>query len=317
VFDATKRHYRRWIDKRLPPARKITLTQKQIFILPSRVGAGFLAVLALMLLLAINYENSLIYALTFLLGAFFIVCILHTFNNLSGLTVSSVDTRPCIAGDQAEVELLLSREGHKRFENVVLKWGGGAPETGDLIDAKEVHIKLYLQTHRRGWMCPGRLLVETHYPAGLLRAWTWLDMDTSLLVYPKPIAVGKPSTSILSAHDGELLAAQGAEDFTGLSDYHPGVSLRHVAWKHYARERGLLVKEYSAYVERRTWIDWDAYPGLDCEDRLSRMCYRVLEVAKSADEFGVRLPGTTIEPGRGEAHRRRALTALALFDAAG
>jgi uncharacterized protein (DUF58 family) len=315
MIRSAKRFYNRWLNKRLPPMRKVTLTQKQIFIFPNRVGSAFVAVLMSTLIAAINYENSLIYGLTFLLGALFIVCILHTFNNLSGLTITVVKAHSCIAGEMAEIDLTLSRDGKKRFENVVLRWDSSTPVTADLIYDREVPVKLYIRTYQRGVMKPGRLLVETFYPVGFLRAWTWLDMDISILVFPKPVAGGQLLAPKVLEHDGELLADNGEEDFSGLVEYYPGVSLKHVAWKNYARGQELLVKEFSAYVDRRIWIDWGLFGGLDTESRLSRMCHWALEVEKTTDEFGLRLPGITIQPGKGGAHMTEALTALALFEA--
>jgi hypothetical protein len=82
-----KARFRGWIDQRIPPAREVTLDQRRIFIFPSRVGFFFGGCLLVMLLAAINFENNLSYALTFWLATLFIVAILHTYANLSGLTI--------------------------------------------------------------------------------------------------------------------------------------------------------------------------------------------------------------------------------------
>ena len=59
--------YQGWIKRRLPRAKTLTLDQKRIFIFPSRVGFFFLLVLLLTLITAINYQNNMTFALTFLL----------------------------------------------------------------------------------------------------------------------------------------------------------------------------------------------------------------------------------------------------------
>jgi len=106
----------------------------------------------------------------------------------------------------------------------------------------------------------------------------------------------------------------GVEDFVGLKNYQPGAPLKHVAWKHYARGRGMHQKEYSDYVDRRIWLDWDYFAGMPKESRLSRLCYWVLEISKTTDEYGLRIPGVTLQPARGEDHKRKVLEALALFE---
>jgi len=74
--------FRAWINRRIPPARVVTLDQKRIFIFPSRVGFFFGFCLLIMLMAAINYQNNMSYALTFLLATLFVIATLHTFANL-------------------------------------------------------------------------------------------------------------------------------------------------------------------------------------------------------------------------------------------
>ncbi|MBD3647988.1 MAG: DUF58 domain-containing protein, partial [Pseudomonadales bacterium] len=62
------------------------------------------------------------------------------------------------------------------------------------------------------------------------------------------------------------------------------------------------------------WLDWDNFQGLDREARLSRLCYQVIRLSSGNDEYGLRLPGLTIEPSRGAEHREAVLRALALFE---
>jgi uncharacterized protein (DUF58 family) len=53
---------------------------------------------------------------------------------------------------------------------------------------------------------------------------------------------------------------------------------------------------------------------MDREARLSRLWYRVIQLSNSHDEYGLRLPGMEIEPGRGDKHRDALFKALALFE---
>ena len=59
-----------------------------------------MSALLLMLLAAINYQNSLAYALTFLLGRF-VVAILHTYRNLAGLIIKAGSTPAVFVGEPA------------------------------------------------------------------------------------------------------------------------------------------------------------------------------------------------------------------------
>jgi uncharacterized protein (DUF58 family) len=87
-----------------------------------------------------------------------------------------------------------------------------------------------------------------------------------------------------------------------------------VAWKQYAREQGLWTKQYGDPVDDRVWVDWGDYPGMDTEQRLSRMTWQICECAANGRVYGLRLPGVELAPDQGSAHRQAALRQLALFD---
>ena len=95
------KQFERWLNRRLPPANRIELGQGNIFILPTREGAYVMILVFLMVLGGINYQNSLIFVLAFLLASLFMVGILHTFRNLSGLIIEAGSARPAFAGEDA------------------------------------------------------------------------------------------------------------------------------------------------------------------------------------------------------------------------
>ena len=78
--------------------------------------------------------------------------------------------------------------------------------------------------------------------------------------------------------------------------------------------REIKFKQFAAYADRRIWLEWDQFPNMHREARLSRICYWVLQLSAAGDEYGLRLPGLEIEPARGDSHRESVLRALALFE---
>ncbi len=305
---------RHWLDRRLPPADSVTLGLKTIFILPTRAGISFAIMMVLMLVAAINYQNSLIFSATFLLGSLFVVSILHTYRNMSGLTISAGSTRAAFAGEDAEFSVIISRYGERTFEAIQLGWNDSMLQIADLVDDEESKIRLYVETSKRGRLRPGRLLVQTQYPVGLFRAWSWVDLDMSALVYPRPLSAGSVPPAVGVSNEGELLHREGVDDFAGLRDYQEGDGLRHIAWKSYARTRKLYTKQFAAFVDRRVWLEWDYFTGMDGEGRLSRLCYWVVQLSKTSNAYGVRLPQVEIVPASGSEHREEVLKTLALFE---
>jgi uncharacterized protein (DUF58 family) len=220
------------------------------------------------------------------------------------------------AGEDVGFSVRLSRQGKRHHEAIVLGWDTDRLIGADLLDTEVEMVRLYVQSHQRGMLNPGRILIQTHYPVGLFRAWSWIDLDMSAIIYPRPVIAGEMPAAIGSNPDGELLQRYGVDDFYGMRDYQPGDSLKHLSWKSYARTDQLLIKEFATSVDQRVWIDWDYFPNLDRESRLSRLCYWVVQSGKTNDEYGLRLPGLEIAPDKGAQHQERLLRELALFELA-
>ena len=308
-----RQRFRAWINRRIPPSRVITLNQRRIFIFPNRVGLFFALCLLVMLLAAINFQNNLSYGLTFLLFTLFIVAILHTYANLSGLTIRAVHARPAFPGQSTEFELQLERSRRKEYIGLRLQWPDSPPVTASLVDRDTVRLQMHVQTGpRRGWYSPGRLRIESSYPLGLLRCWSWIDLDLHALVYPRPLASAELPGLAAETPDGAAVPIEGSDDFYGFRDYRHGDSLRQIYWKGLARGQNVQVKQYAAYADRSVWLDWEMFPGLGTEQRLSHLCFWALEFDNQGDEYGLRLPGVSIAPDCGERHREQVLRALAL-----
>ena len=170
-----------WLDKRVPPSPQITLSQRNIFIFPTRTGFVFSGLLLLLILGAVNYQASLVYAVAFLLGSLFLVTILYTFQNLSGLQLELVNARPGFVGEDLEFTVRVVRPQGKSREGIQLGWPSGIMQWAELLDKEADTVRLYVEAQRRGYQDPGRLLVETYFPLGLLRAWTWVDLNARAL----------------------------------------------------------------------------------------------------------------------------------------
>ncbi len=71
--------------------------------------------------------------------------------------------------------------------------------------------------------------------------------------------------------------------------------------------------EYRSGTQDLVWIDWNDFPGLDTEARLSALTRKVLDVDAAGHRYGMRVPAQEVAPGTGAAHRHECLRALALF----
>ena len=306
--------FEKWLRRRIPASSSITLSQKRVFIFPSKAGFFFGGTLAASFVGGINYANSLILALTFFLSSVFVVSILHTFRNLSGLTIASGTVEPCFAGESAVFYVELCRHGSRTYEGIHLFWEGGAEGRADLVDLTEVSVPMFLPANQRGLFRPGRLRIETKFPVGLLRAWSWIDLDVSCYIYPKPVKNEYITNDGVGVDEGPVTNPNGSDDFVGHQQYQPGDSLNHVDWKILARGQPLYTKSFVSHGDDETWLDWANYPGLDVEMRLSYLCFWVLRLSEKNKVFGLRIPGNPIGPNCGNVHKMQCLQMLATYN---
>ncbi|MDI1303185.1 MAG: DUF58 domain-containing protein [bacterium] len=306
-----RQRWARWLDRRIPRTSSITLNQRRIFIFLTRQGGLAVLVMAALFVGGINYANNLLLGLSFFIGSLFIVAIHHTYANLSGLRIAAVSASPAFAGEEAHFLLRFDDAREREHESLLIEWDTVLVAVEWVNGAQETTVAL--AARKRGWLRPPRLKISSTYPLGLLRAWTWLDMGMTAIVYPHPEASDVIPAGAGHEGEGEKQRTRGHEDFDGLRRFTPGDPLAHISWKHLARGRGLLTKTYASEETGSDILDWAALPGLGIEARLSRLTWWVLILARQNHAFGLRLPGTDIAAAIGLEHRDECLRALALF----
>lgn len=306
---------RAWARRRQgsdPP--DVELQSSRIYILPTRAGLIFAVIAFVMLLGAMNYNNNLGFALTFLLVAVGIVSIHHCHHNLALLRLSALGAEPVFAGDAWQFRFSLQNNRRDARWQLRLNWDG-EPENvcTDLQGDAQIIVQLPVAAVRRGLHPVPRLRMATCYPLGLFEAWSWLNLEVSGLAYPQPAGESHGEATAGSSHTG--LDAAGDDDYAGMRQWRPGDSPRRIAWKALARTGRKLVHEYRGGAGAPVWIDWESEAGTDDELRIARLTRRVLDAHASGIHYGLRIPGTTIPPDHGSEQRHRCLRALALVDA--
>jgi uncharacterized protein (DUF58 family) len=284
-----------------------------VFIFPTKEGGFFSLLLLLLLLTAINYQNSLIYIFTFLLGSLFVFSIIFCFKNMSGLSLSLVKTGECFVGESAEFSISLKTKANQDIESLHFMLVNEPVKEIDIGDSEIASLNLTRTALKRGKLNLGRLRLETVYPLGLIRAWTWLEFKKESLVFPKPIEGSRIlSASVSGDEDEGGVVVKGEDELSGVRDYVQGDSLSRIAWKHYASKGKLYVKEFDAVSSSTQWLRYNDYSAGDKELRLSNLCFDVLSYSQKGLQFGLELPSATIEPSQGESHKLNCLRTLAV-----
>lgn len=303
---------KRWFNRRLPPASSVRMSHRNIFILPTRIGLVFTLMMLLILIAAINYQNALAHALAFLMLGIFLVAMLQTYRNLSGLLLRQLTDAEGFSGSRVDVPLQITTDPGRKHEGIVLFWPD-QPDRDMVSGFKGVtRVVRSIVPNQRGWYQPERLRLETVYPLGLFRAWSWLDLNWRILSFPKPvIALNRPPSAAVVT--GEVNPpGSGNDDFSQLRDYVSGDDQRHIHWRASAKMDRLIVKEFTEGGASNQWLRLDDFREDSIEVALGKMAYWVQALTRQQLPFGLDLFQERLEVNNGPEHERAALRALAL-----
>lgn len=307
----------RWMNRRHPAVTgPIRIERNRIYILPTRQGWGFALLLGIMLLAALNYGNSLLFVVCFWMGGVAFLAMHHTHRNLLGLMITGQAAVPVFAGNAACFVLHFSHAGREARHGLQLHHPLQTMALASLPAGTAVPVPVSIPAPRRGRLAIPRLELSSTYPLGLFKAWTWIHPALETLVYPLP-ARSAPLPHGAAVKDGMGKASDqgvGSENYLGLRSYRPGDGANHIAWLMLARERGLMVKQFSETAQSEWRLDWmQFFPDHEAERILSLLCRQVLEAHARGLPFALRLPDLQFPLGIGERHMQQALRQLALF----
>jgi uncharacterized protein (DUF58 family) len=170
--------------------------------------------------------------------------------------------------------------------------------------------------------------ISTRFPFGFFRLRRRLRArDVEIVVYPK-LEVASDELHLLPIDAGQMPSRRSGAgtDLHSLREYQPQDDMRHIDWKATARQRRLMVREFTADDERRVHLVLDTYvgggaaEGPDAEAQLAARFERgVTQAATLAAHFtdeGAELRLTLGDEagkyGAGREHLYQALRRLAL-----
>lgn len=305
----------RWQIDGLGPLR---LSQRRIFILPTRGGLLFALALVVMLLGAINYTLALGHALVFLLAGLGIVGMIHAFRNLHGLVITPGRCPAVFVGETALFQLSLHNDRSSPRLGLELAAVKENVVNAAVNPLESTKINIPINTIKRGWLELPRVRLSTRYPLGLFMAWSYLQPSMRCMVYPQPLVSPLPLPSTMPKL-GERHGDGGQEDFAGFREHQAADSPRHVAWKASARDTGdrpLLIKQFAGGAEVELELDMALTdPALPLETRLSLLAGWLLAAEAANCSYALRLPEKAIASAQGERHLQNCLEALALHQA--
>ena len=310
---AMQARWRAWWQGRLSASDQQLLTQRNVYILPTKAGLMLCVTLMALLIGSINYQLNLGYLLTFLLAGCTAMALFVSHNNVRGLRVALRQLDEVYAGAAATVHVDLTNTTRRaRYALAVHVMGGKQSDVVDVgADAIE-SVSLAIPWVQRGEHHLPLIVLESRFPMGAFRVWTVWRPASKQLVYPAPEANAPPLPP------GEPRSGQGGQsqtqdwsEFDGVRSYRTGDPLKIVMWKKFAKNNELVSRDGQTGRQRQLWLDYSQCGTLDAESRLSRLTAWVLRADQLGVPYGLRLPGAELTPAQGAAHRLACLETLA------
>lgn len=280
--------------------------------LPTPFGLFVAALLAAMLLGALNYNNNPALLLALLLAGAGVASMISAHLALSGLSLEAASAEPVAAGQVLRLRLAISQRDQRNRQGLQLDHADARSWTS-LSASGHSDAGLDLPTTQRGWLDLERIRISTTQPLGLVRAWAWFWPEQPLLVYPKAESQG-PGLPEQGSDPLHSRMDPAGEELHQLRPYRAGDPRRSIAWKHSARRDSLLVREYEKPVGIEIVLDWRQLAGLGNEARISRLARWVDLAERQGRRYSLKLPGQPVlGPGIGAPHHHLCLRTLALL----
>lgn len=300
-----------FLKRQIPVSNEVRLHQRNIFILPSSFGFFFALLNVLLFVLGVNYQNNLVIILSSFCFSLFITTMLLCYQNIAGLVIRPIARQEYTANELLAVECDLTTAGVKH--GVKLHYKHEPEIIVSSIDGQK-NIALTLNKRCRGTHRLPRLLLSSQYPLGLFKAWSNLEFEQDIVVFPAPLSYMEQLTAMEESQGKNLSRhTRSGDSFSGLESYREGESLKRVAWKQMAQGKGMLTKQFEQTMGEPQWLDINEIEGNDLEDKISHLAYLVNYFSSNSQPYGLKLNQYTLAVATGNAHRHEALTLLANY----
>lgn len=332
---------RAFFANRSPRQDKVTLSLSNVYIFFSKQGILFAMLLVITFIAGINYGNNLVLGVCFYLASVWIISVYITFAHVSGLKLKLLSVSMAAAGEPVWVSIEVTSESNSpsrqlRFafdDDVYHQWqneqGGNQTNhhiTADNMPDKDKEddksmvvlknnrqvilpmlkgskiIRLPVLSNQRGQMILPRLVIDSVYPLGIMRAWSYVYFASTAWVYPKPLSFDWRKFNKLTQGQENAFSPnqqKGQDDFDMLDTYQAGEPLTRVSWAHVARGHGLLTKHFADPVGQELLLDYADMPAVNHEQKLSQLTHAVLKMSEQSEPFVLNLPNDKGKKGVG------------------
>lgn len=302
-----------FLKKRMPASSHQQLSNRNIFILPSKFGIAYLLSVLIVFLLGTNYQNNLILLVSYLFISLFFSGMLYSFFNLSRLAFTLTKQVNGFAGQHVTIPLNIITNKPRYDLHFAFTHNKNCHKV--FVEQGESLISIPFYSGKRGLHNTGRLRISSEYILGLFTCWTTLDFNCVVTTYPTKKTFNNLNKSSSAKHEemNGNQVVEGGDDFGELREYRVGESNAQIAWKQLARGQGRLTKTTQQELGSSVWLTLDDLPAAPIETKLEMLCFLILDHHKHGTPFGLMLHSLKIEPSISHHHTQQCLSALAQY----
>lgn len=279
--------------------------------MPSRFGLAFGVMALVLFFMAVGYANNLIYIFVFFLISVGFTGILVTNRNIQDLQFENIKGTDIFANEDSELTLEIKNTSARDAWDVEARL-----EKTDIASTKtpvaplaHEEFKIQFMCSHRGLQPLPRIVLESTFPFGLLRAWKVHKPETEILIYPER----KGSQNFPQ----DAIAGEGSQNqglFRDHRTFQTADPVSRIDWKASARRQELLVKNFEEPEKPTLHFFWEQTSHLaNHEDRISQLALWVDAAEKTGHTYSLSVGTQDIPPSRGLLHWRDCQGTLALL----
>lgn len=303
---------------------RIALSTKKehpIYILPTLNGLKVLSLNFLLLVIGLIYANNYVLLFNFLLFCLVLSSMFYTHHNLKNVSLKSMIG---ISGHNKEIAFLnITLNSNNKQNNYELKIKIPSGEffehvtfsVDQIVFQKDSSWQIPLRVKKRGRAHIVGLFLETDFPLGFFRCFTFYPMPIDMILYPAR-ASHHPQQSL--SRDSMVQSNHQDDDQMYFRQYQAGDSFNRLDWKRYAKDRQMNVKFHSAQEQKVDFISIHTTlkdsPDV-VEAILEQACYELHLSFQSEREFGLLVNDVLVfEANSGPDHLEQCLKYIGLYE---
>jgi len=295
---------------------EFTIGRRQLYILPTKIGWYYTLILLALFAIAVKFDNQPAFIMLFLLISVSLIAMLYTHNNVINLSISQLPSKNIYCGESASFPVLVKNDSDKHRYALWLM-AGGFHKLVNLKPYEEKNIELKQPSIQRGYLECSPISLTSQFPIGLFFCWSKrLQPTQRCLVYPQAIDLTPIPED--NSEDGKQEQKNSIKldsgDYAGMKTYQQGDRIRDIHWPSLAKTQKLITIQHESKSNSSVNLSWFSLPNtMNTEDKLSQLCFWLLDAEKRNTQYQLEMPSHTIEFNRGPTHLHQCLSVLALW----